>query len=226
MWGAAGGWQQPGEPPAMSLPAMGKHQALSHAASHQTPKIEGKKKNTHQFYGHVFMFCSHKPSWVSVLTAYTTRKKASLSSLHPCFQNNQKKEKKTYYFQIWKALCTLQLTIFMESCEMRERFIPKSASMLDSASSKQLAAFIHQGWKSVCSHLGPERATTVPRLTNPALQQQSAQNAAEFRSIFIWSYPTSRLEKSFPTKCQQTVCTDTSLLSGYTVWFVLFLLLG
>lgn len=57
--------------------------------------------------------------------------------------------------------------------------------MLDSASSKQLAAFIHQGWKSVCSHLGPERATTVPRLTNPALQQQSAQNAAEFRSIFI-----------------------------------------
>lgn len=57
--------------------------------------------------------------------------------------------------------------------------------MLDSASSNQLAAFIHQGWKSVCSHLGPERATTVPRLTNPALKQQGTQNAAEFKAIFI-----------------------------------------
>lgn len=42
---------------------------------------------------------------------------------------------------------------------------------------------------------------------------------------YFWSFPTNRAERSFPTKCQQTVWADNSLLSVYILWFVLFLFL-
>lgn len=146
------------------------------------------------------MFCSHKPSWVSVLTAYTTRKKASLSSLHPCFQNNQKKERKTYYFQIWKALCTLQLTIFMESCEMRERFIPKSASMLDSASSKQLAAFIHQGWKSCLLAPRPWTCHNCAATDKPCTAATEHSKRCGIQIYFHLILPNKQIREIFSNK--------------------------
>lgn len=43
--------------------------------------------------------------------------------------------------------------------------------------------------------------------------------------MYFWSFPTNRSESSFPTKCQQTVCADNSLLSLCIMWFVLFLFL-